>query len=386
MPLSDYFPPIYNTSFGSIGVDLFDGGDANERFLADGDAAFNYNYSYDWGYRFYLTAYGREPDPVAFLQWAKDPFGTLRYSFEPGDFIGPLPGVETSQLSNAEFVTLLYKNAFGADREVDAAGMARWTRELGEDPSTTDRAFVAFGIARSPELKAKTEDAPNELAYETVSYARGWSDQVYRLYQTVLGENPDARDMVNWVRIESQTDVDILLATTLMRHPIFDQVHDIDDPDFIADLYRTVLDREPDAGGAARWASTLQSEGAEAVFLGIANSPEFKAKAEADLKDWMRDQGSYGNSISAGGGDNLVAGGMFADTFVFEAGEAGTTIVMDLEAWDWIDLNGFGYTDAAQAKAQMTQDGVNLVFNDQEVEIVFYNTTLDDITNDMILI
>lgn len=377
MPLSDYISQRYFTSIGSIGVDFFDADGADDQFLADGDAPLLSNYSA--AYRFYTIAYGQEPDAATFFEWSENPNRSLETSLRPG------AEVDTSHLSNSEFVTFLYKNAFGEDREVDAAGMARWTNELDRGGSSA-RGFVARDIANSPELRAKTADAADELAYETVSYARSWSDQVYRLYQTVLGQDPDAQDMVNWVRLDGQTDIDILLATTLMRHSTFDQVHDIDSADFIGDLYRTVLGREADAGGAARWANTLQTDGAAAVFLGIANSREFAAKAAPGLKAWMQDQGSYGNTIAAGGGDNLVAGGMFADTFIFEASETGTTVVMDVEAWDWIDLNGFGYTTTAQAKAQMTQDGVNLVFEDQGVEIVFYDTTLADITGDMILI
>jgi hypothetical protein len=47
-----------------------------------------------------------------------------------------------------------------------------------------------------------------------------------------------------------------------------------------------------------------------------------------------------------------------------------------------IDLNGFGYT----TQAQMTQDGSSVIFEDQNIDVIFRNTALADITDDMILI
>ncbi len=64
----------------------------------------------------------------------------------------------------------------------------------------------------------------------------------------------------------------------------------------------------------------------------------------------------------------------------------GRTTVADLEPWDFISLNGFGYGTVGQARANMSQQGNNVVFSDQGVEVVFRGTTLTDITNDMIFV
>jgi len=75
-----------------------------------------------------------------------------------------------------------------------------------------------------------------------------------------------------------------------------------------------------------------------------------------------------------------------ADTFVFDRTDAGTHAVADLERWDWIDLNGFGYAGTAQALARFAQAGDDVVFADQGVRIVFADIQRAQITADMILL
>jgi Ca2+-binding RTX toxin-like protein len=119
--------------------------------------------------------------------------------------------------------------------------------------------------------------------------------------------------------------------------------------------------------------------------LGFSQSPQFKAETADGLKGWMRAQGEH-DRIEAGAGNNTVAGGQFADVFVFKAGETSSTTVRDLEAWDYIELDGFGYNTSAEARAQMTQVGSDLMFASQGVEIAFLNTSLSEVTDDMILV
>jgi Ca2+-binding RTX toxin-like protein len=147
-----------------------------------------------------------------------------------------------------------------------------------------------------------------------------------------------------------------------------------------------VLDRAPDATGLARWVGELDNGATKAeVVLGFSQSPQFKVETADGLKGWMRAQGEH-DRIEAGAGNNTVAGGQFADVFVFKAGETSSTTVRDLEAWDYIELDGFGYNTSAEARAQMTQVGSDLMFASQGVEIAFLNTSLSEVTDDMILV
>jgi Ca2+-binding RTX toxin-like protein len=119
--------------------------------------------------------------------------------------------------------------------------------------------------------------------------------------------------------------------------------------------------------------------------LGFSQSPQFAAETAADLKAWMLDLG-VDDRIDGGPGTNVLAGGQFADVFVFNRSDASTNTVADLEAWDGMKLVGFGYADEAAALAEMSQRGGSVVFDDQGVLVTFLNTQLGQITDDMILV
>ena len=50
-----------------------------------------------------------------------------------------------------------------------------------------------------------------------------------------------------------------------------------------------------------------------------------------------------------------------------------------------MDLSDFGYADADAALARMSQQGDDVIFQDQGVIVVFDDQQLDQITTDMIL-
>ena len=89
--------------------------------------------------------------------------------------------------------------------------------------------------------------------------------------------------------------------------------------------------------------------------------------------------------LEAGTGDDVLSGGLYSDTFVFDRGDDGTHLVADLERWDRVDLSDFGYADADAALARMSQQGDDVIFQDQGVIVVFDDQQLDQITTDMIL-
>ena len=68
-------------------------------------------------------------------------------------FVGSAEFISTysANLSNTEFVTLLYDNVM--DRAPDAGGLARWTGDLEGDPS---RAQVVLGFSESPQFSSES--------------------------------------------------------------------------------------------------------------------------------------------------------------------------------------------------------------------------------------
>ncbi|WP_176445301.1 hypothetical protein, partial [Maliponia aquimaris] len=60
-------------------------------------------------------------------------------------------------------------------------------------------------------------------------------------------------------------------------------------------------------------------------------------------------------------------------------------IVTDVEAWDTLDFSGFGLSQT-QVLAALAQDGEDVVFTAGVETIVFKDTVLAGITQDMILV
>ncbi|MBU2994076.1 iron-regulated protein frpC, partial [Octadecabacter sp. B2R22] len=103
------------------------------------------------------------------------------------------------------------------------------------------------------------------------------------------------------------------------------------------------------------------------------------------LEDWMRDNAAS-DEIVGGEGDDVMAGGFGSDLFVFRQADAGSDVVLDLEAWDGIDITDFEFGDLATAQAAFTQDGTDVVFASGDVEVVFEGTDLADFDDGMLFV
>ena len=58
------------------------------------------------------------------------------------------------------------------------------------------------------------------------------------------------------------------------------------------------------------------------------------------LTAWMVAQ-RPDDRLEGGAGDNILAGGLWSDSFVFAQGDGGRHRVLDLEAWDRVELQSF---------------------------------------------
>ena len=93
------------------------------------------------------------------------------------------------------------------------------------------------------------------------------------------------------------------------------------------------------------------------LATGFANRREFAAGQDKPSHDWMVAQGED-QFIQGGSGDDILAGGVMSDRFVFDLAQEGYDTVRDLEYWDRVDLTAFGYGSDAAARADLKQDGV----------------------------
>ena len=281
-----------------------------------------------------------------------------------------------SGLDDEGFVTLLYQNVLG--RAPDAQGLARWTGELA---SGVEQAEVVRGFSDSPEFRAGT--AAEAAAFARDSAPSTWVDDVFRLYQATLDRAPDVTGYLNWSgRLASGTEF-LDVVGGFVNSPEFRmRFGDQDDESFVTRLYQNVLDRDPDAQGLARWTGDLADGASRAeVVRGFAQSPEFRAATAPEHAAWVRAQGTD-DVLIGGPGDDVLAGGRLSDMFVFTP-DGGSDRVLDLEPWDNLSFQGFGYASAADVRVNMAQAGADLVFTDQGTTVILADTLLGEVTDEM---
>lgn len=367
---------------GGADGDLLLGGSGNDIVLGDGIEAAYFPDVAAQVFRLYQATLDRAPDVTGHLNW------TTRIAVEGMDPLQVTRGFVNSpefqarfgDLDNAGFVTLLYQNVLG--RDPDTQGLTRWTDELA---GGIDRAAVVVqGFSNSPEFRNNT--ASEASAFAQNASLSVWADDVFRLYQATLDRAPDEDGYLNWSgRLGSGTPF-LEVVDGFVASPEFQNTYgSLDDDQFVTLLYNNVLGRDPDGPGLERWTSDLAGDASRAdVVRGFSQSLEFTTATAAAHTAWVRAKGTD-DVLIGGAGNDVMAGGGLSDTFVF-APNGGSDRVLDLEAWDDLDLTGFGYASDAQARAQMSQQGGNVLFADQGTTVTLEGVGLGMITDDMILV
>lgn len=204
--------------------------------------------------RQYLDFYGRSPDAGGAQYWS----GRLTSGAEsPTSFIGRLLTAPEFEARVAP-VARLYWAYF--DRIPDTAGLLHWVEETGSGSTLGD---VSQAFAGSPEFGA---------TYGSLSDA----DFVTLVYRNVLDREPDAAGRAHWT--------DQLARRTLTRGQVM--IGFSESPEYRAALadevrvvlaYVAMLERSPDPGGLAHWAS----RGVTTLVQGVYASPEYRSRIQS---------------------------------------------------------------------------------------------------------
>lgn len=372
-----------DTVNGGSGSDLLTGGAGNDFLYGDGLGVASIPVLANQVYRLYHATLDRDPDSTGHLNWSTRLLEGQRSLSDVAEaFVGSPEFHNTyGALNNAEFVVLLYQNVLG--RSADVMEVANWSARLDSGMS---RANVVLGFSNSPEFTLNTNADAN--AYSAAHTPAVWSDDVFRLYHATLDRNPDLTGFTNWT---GRLGNDVLnlteVAQSFVDSPEFSNTYGaLNNAEFVDLLYQNVLNRSADATGLANWTARLDGGMIRAeVVLGFSQSQEFINDTNTPLKAWIRAQG-VNDVLDGGAGTNVLSGGQFADSFVFNANDDGTHRVLDLEAWDRMEFNGFGYTSDNDVRAHMSQTASSVTFVDQDVHITFDNTQLSQIMDDMIFV
>lgn len=365
--------------------------------------------------RFYSTILGRTADAVGLNGWTDLLYTGIRSGADVARgfvFSAEFIGRNTSDL---DFVNTLYAAFF--NRPADAGGQAGWLSqlELGQSREAVLNGFIgsqefirlaaSFGIRAQnispPVLNAAliTGDTDSDIlrggAGNSLLVDQGSSaeearldemqiqGQVYRLYQATLGRAPDTGGFIGW--FDALQDGRVQLEQTagaFVGSAEFSNIYGrLSNTAFVELLYQNVLGRAADPGGLAAWTNLLET-GARSraqVVLGFSESGEFQNNSNPGLDTFMRSADMrWNDAIESGAGNDTMNGGIGGDTFIFRRGQGGTDVIHGFEAWDNLQLSGFGFRTGGEARAQMRQDGLDVIFDHQNQTIRFLNTRLTD--------
>ena len=235
------------------------------------------NYSIgDFVERLYTVALGRPSDPEGKQDWIDAV--TLRGQTGADLARGFLYSPEFLQknVSNEEFVRVLYRTFF--NRDADADGLAGWVAVLDNGGSkegviegfinSTEWANLCllYGVRSGGTGVPNIEVEPNQ---QTIDFAT-------RLYTTCLGRAADQNGLRAWARqLANQRDTGTGAARGFFFSNEFTG-QNVSNDEYVNRLYRTFMGREADEAGFNAWVAQL-NEGVsrEEVFEGFAQSPEF---------------------------------------------------------------------------------------------------------------
>ena len=174
--------------------------------------------------------------------------------------------------SDDEFVKRLYKALF--DRDADAGGKAYWLYQLSIG---MPRESILAGLTASQEFTKLC--AIYDINRGSYTYTPPKSILirafVTRLYIEVLDRTPDNGGLNYWAGLLTNGTSGESVAYNFFFSNEFRNRH-LGSGEIVDILYKTLLNREPDAAGRANWVNRLDTGWPlENVFAGFANSTEF---------------------------------------------------------------------------------------------------------------
>ncbi len=225
--------------------------------------------------RLYELTLGREPDQEGFLAWCNQlknggqTGADLVYGFLWSDEF------KDNQLSDDEYITVLYRTILG--REPDAEGKSDW---IGVIEEGFGRLMVCSQFVQSQEFRGLCEQSGilvGEIPLTTaVDKHPEVARFVMRLYELVLGRPFDVDGRESWTKVltdKNQTAAHVVKG--FVDSPEFTGKN-LSSSDYASVLYRTLLDREPDAEGLGEWVALLdQGYPKDYILKGFVESPEF---------------------------------------------------------------------------------------------------------------
>jgi len=176
------------------------------------------------------------------------------------------------------FVSQLYRTVLG--REPDAQGLIFWQQAL--DDQVIDPISLTLAFVQSQE-SARIQQP------------------IIQLYYAVLNRIPDFEGLTFWVNAYRDGTPLQLIGAAMVQTEEFQRLYgQSTNADFLNDLYRNTLGREPDEAGASYWTSQIAQGISRAdVLLGVSQSVEFVSLNSEKVQYVLLHQSIFGDTPTA---------------------------------------------------------------------------------------
>lgn len=179
--------------------------------------------------------------------------------------------------SNEQFVDTLYRTMFG--READEGGKAGWLNLLENGMS---RIYVYHGFAESTEFSNLCNSYGVIRGSVTLTAYRdqnpGATGFMARLYTKMLGRAYDDGGIEYWCQeyLSGSQSIEAIVNNGFLHSQELQNMN-LSNEEFVTRMYRTLLNREPDAAGKADWVGRLNrgEENRDTLVYGFTLSREF---------------------------------------------------------------------------------------------------------------
>jgi len=268
----DYAFFAYDTQDGNASFGMRPGNLLNMSYQANNIEAFHFaEAGADTGERgsvtrLYETLLERSPDAGSLDYWMRTLAGAASLEDVTQSILASSELAGDVPQANGAYVTWLYGQVLG--RAADAGGLAYWMATLAS--GDISRAGLALALVDSDEKLAM--DASNEIAFGATDVG-----VIMRMYDALYDRSPDLDGLNYWIGVsEAGTSLANIADSFVDATESTDR---LDDPTFVAQLYRTALEREATATELADWGGLLAQGYVDRgdVLLALTESAEMVA-------------------------------------------------------------------------------------------------------------
>lgn len=235
-------------------------------------------------------------DPTINIDWGANPpsgsMGADQFSVRWAGMVAPrYSQTYTFYATTDDGVRVWVDGQLIIDKWVDQ-GPTTWSAQLpldaGRQYDIRMEFYDNFGGAQA-RLEWQSASQAREVIPQSRLYPcwKNVADFVKEFFQAALARQPSSAELQDWSGklAQAQGEAQLIEEARLLGIALFDlspssayTARGRSDGDFVADLYRGFLQRDPDQSGWNFWLGQLQSQGRANIREAFAQSPEFREK------------------------------------------------------------------------------------------------------------